>query len=536
MKTYFMKNRACFAGALVSVLISTVFAVTLQFFKGDVLDCAVVGDAENTVKYALFLIVFILCETGFYNCYRRFGAVFETRCTGGLKEDIFQSILRRSYVAYREQPQGAYIAKYTSAADAVKSRYFHLLPIFFEILFKIILVGAALFLLDCRIAVVTILLLTTPLYVPKLIEKKLQDAQSDYIEAAERALSKVNDWLAGFEMIKNYSVEAKIMDRFRQVNDDEREKLLRDMRLGAASQLLTTLISYLSYFIVLVCAAWLVVRKEFTAGDFFIAIGMIDQLSYPLISLAGVARELIAVRPVCEELEQFLAVPGEERTRTKLRSVARDIRFCNVTFAYEDQMSVLRDFNLNIRKGKRYLFKGQSGSGKTTAVNLLLRYYDVKNGSIRVDDVPIEAYGSTYESMTVVRQEAVLFHDTLRNNLTMYEDIPDEKLIGALESLGLTKYANTGALDRIIAENGGNLSGGEKKRICLARALLRDTDVLIFDEPLANLDSGNAKRIEDLLLRIEEKTILIVSHQFSEEKLERFEQVVDFAFKEVKRF
>ena len=129
--------------------------------------------------------------------------------------------------------------------------------------------------------------------------------------------------------------------------------------------------------------------------------------------------------------------------------------------------------------------------------------------------------------MTVVRQEAILFHYTLRNNLTMYREIPDEKLIALLERLELSKYANTEALDSIISENGANLSGGEKKRICLARALLRDTDVLILDEPLANLDEGTAGKIEDLLLSIKGKLMLVVSHQFTEEKLPLFDRVIE---------
>ena len=128
--------------------------------------------------------------------------------------------------------------------------------------------------------------------------------------------------------------------------------------------------------------------------------------------------------------------------------------------------------------------------------------------------------------MTVVRQEAVLFRDTMRNNLTMFSDIPDGKLIEVLNDLGLSKFANTEALDELITENGANLSGGEKKRICLARALLRDTDVLILDEPLANLDDATAKKIEDLLLSIKGKLMLVVSHQFTEEKLSNFDSVL----------
>lgn len=190
---------------------------------------------------------------------------------------------------------------------------------------------------------------------------------------------------------------------------------------------------------------------------------------------------------------------------------------------------MLNNLNFLAKKGGRYLIKGPSGCGKTTAVNLLLRYYDATAGCVEVDGAPITDYCDTYGCITVVRQEAVLFHDSLRNNLTMYRDIPDERLVETLKALGLGKFAEKGALDAVVAENGANLSGGEKKRVCLARALLRDTDVLILDEPLANLDEATAGKIEDLLLSVEGKLLLVVSHQFTEEKLPSFDGVLDLS-------
>ena len=529
MKKYQKKNSTYFIGAFVSILISTVFAVILQFFKGDVLDYAVAGEVQTTVKYALLLVGFILCEVMFYFFFKQFSAKFVVGCAKYLKHDIFESIMHRGYVEYKERPQGEYIAKYTNEADTIKARRFSMLPLFWEILFKILFVSTALFFLDWRIALITIALLTTPLYIPKLIEKRLQRAQSEYLKAIEENLSKVNDWLAGFEIIKNYSLERKIIAKFDKSNDTSMEKLLNDIRLGAVAQLITTLISYLSYFTVLVCATWLVLTGDFSAGDFFVAIGMIDQLSYPLISLAEIIRQLVAVKPACASMEKFLNAPNVASTVNKLKAVNENIRFLDVTFAYDGQAPILQDFNFTMQKGKRYLLKGPSGCGKTTTINLLLRYYDVKSGKIEIDGIPIKDVGNTYGCMTVVRQDAVLFHDTLRNNLTMYQDIPDSKLLEILENIGLSKYANVDALDSIITEKGTNLSGGEKQRVCLARALLRDTDVLILDEPLANLDDETARRIEDLLLSITGKTMLVVSHQFSEEKLNAFHQVMNFA-------
>lgn len=531
MKKYHKKNRRCFAGALVSILFSTLFAVSLQFFKGDVLDHAVAGEAEKAFHYACFLIAFILCEVFCYFFYKQFCARYVTGCTKCLKRDVFESILCRSYVAYKAQPQGEYIAKYTSEADQIKDRWFDMWPFFWEIFFKILFVSAALFALDWRIALITIVLLSTPLYIPKIIEGRLQKAQTAYVQTVEETLGKVNDWLSGFEIIKNYSIEDRILRRFESANERSMQALLCDMQLGAVSQMITTLISYLSYFIVLVCATWLVLTREFTAGDFFVAIGMIDQLSYPLISLAAIIQQLVSIKPTCKSMDSFIGTPKESAPHRVMKALRTDIRFRDVTFAYENRETVLDGFDLTIRKGECCLLQGPSGCGKTTTVNLLLRYFDVNSGSIEIDGVPIREMDNPYDYMTVVRQDAVLFHDTLRNNLTMYQDIAAQKLIDALKSVGLEKYANFAALDSIVTEGGTNFSGGEKKRICLARALLRETAILILDEPLANLDSDNVQLIENLLLSIKDRTVIIVSHQFSKEKRNRFSQVIDFTMR-----
>ena len=527
MKKYLRANGARYAGAMVFVFISTVFAVVLQFFKGDVLDCAIAGDTAAAVRYAALLIGFILGEVLFYYGYRRMSDRFAVGCLKMLKRDIFAAILRLDWAAYQNEQQGALAARYTTEADTIRARYFQMLPLFWEIALKIVFVSAALFALDWRIALVTILLLTTPLYIPKLIEKRLQRAQTAYFQAVEEDLARVNDWLRGFEVIKNYSIGGQALARFDSSNGQVMDRLLRDTSLGAAAQLITTLISYLSYFIVLAAATWLVLAGEFSAGDFFVAIGMIDQLSYPLISLAEIIRQLIAIRPSCEAMEKFISRGGDGAAQCSLPRVERAIRYEDVSFGYPGGRPLLRKFTFAAEMGRKYLIKGPSGCGKTTAVDLLLRYHDVTDGAITVDGVPITAYDSTYEAITVVRQEAVLFRDTLRNNLAMYRDVDDEKLIEALKKVGLERFADRRALDGIITENGANLSGGEKKRICLARALLRDTDVLILDEPLANLDEDTAGKIEDLLLSVTGKQLLVVSHQFTPDKLSAFHGVIE---------
>lgn len=139
----------------------------------------------------------------------------------------------------------------------------------------------------------------------------------------------------------------------------------------------------------------------------------------------------------------------------------------------------------------------------------------------------MKEYSYIYDFITVVRQDSILFNDSLRDNLTMYAKISDDKLIDMLSRLGLGKFASSDALEMMVSEGGSNLSGGERKRICIARALLRNTDVLILDEPLANLDSITASSIEEEILNIRDRTILVVSHQFSEKNIGMFDRVIE---------
>lgn len=125
-----------------------------------------------------------------------------------------------------------------------------------------------------------------------------------------------------------------------------------------------------------------------------------------------------------------------------------------------------------------------------------------------------------------MRQEPFLFEDTLRNNLTMFQPLSDQSLIEMLQSVGLHQFASVDKLDAMINPGGDNLSGGEKKRIGLARSLLRDSPILILDEPLANLDDENVSNIENLILSITDRTVIVISHQFSIEKHSSFADVI----------
>lgn len=319
------------------------------------------------------------------------------------------------------------------------------------------------------------------------------------------------------------------MHKFIQSNEIAMGKNLRKKQLGYLTRTISALLSYFSHFIVLVFAAYLVLKGDFTAGSFFIAVGMIDQLSYPIISLSYFIQDLVSVRPTNKSILEFINErPSRNGSREVSKKDFKEILFENVSFAYDGEGEILTNLNMEITKNKQYLLKGTSGSGKTTSINLLLKYFKPINGDIKINDISVSEIKNLNELITIMRQNTTLFEDTLRNNITMYKSMPDDKLIDILSKVGLDNYAKQDKLDMLINEGGTNFSGGEKRRITLARCLLRNTPILILDEPLANLDEDNAKEIEKLLLSINDRTVIIISHQFSKDKLIKFDKIIDF--------
>jgi ABC-type multidrug transport system fused ATPase/permease subunit len=529
MNQMIKKHWRFLALAVFFTLIASLLAVYVQFAKGDVLDYALDRNTSAALRSGALLLAGILLELGSYYYYNVFSSKFFLNCVKTLRERYFSAILKRNYPQFRETPDGEYLATYTDQFTKIQKQHIENIIWMFEISIKALTISAALFFLDWRLALVTLFLLTTPLYVPKLVEKHLQKAQKESAKVFEAHLAKFVDWLKGFELIKNFNIENKIVGKFRQSNARVFDADYRRQILNYRSWLISSSLSYLSHFIIIAIAAWLVLRGDFSAGRFFIAVGLIDQLSMPILALSMYLQEFTAVKPIREAIETFLAFEPVSTANNTL-DPERDVQvsFDHLSFAYDEKKMILSNFNLNAKSPSRLLLTGPNGSGKSTATSLLLNYYPPKQGKVSINDVPVSEIANLPELITVMRQEATFFEDSLRENLRVYQDFSDEQLNEALTRVGLEKWANKSGLDLPLQSGAANLSGGERRRLALARALLRDTPILILDEPLANLDKESHQLIEDLILNIPDKLVLLISHQFDPVKTASFDQVIQF--------
>lgn len=525
MNKYIKKYIPSLIAAVVAVAFSSVSAVSVQFIKGELLDNALTFDFSVTIHAAIILVLIISLEIIFFGIYGKSSNIFSTKCVSGLRKDYFNSILSLEYSDFRENTISDYVAKYTKSIDLVETSYFKTIPVMAELLSKITFVSIGLLILDWRLAIITLLLLSTPIFIPKLIEKKLNNAQKSVLLAFESNISQFTEWLNGFELIRNYLLKHKILVKYESNLKDTYQADLYNKNIRNTSRILMMCISYFSHFLIIAIAAIFVAQREFSAGDFFVAVGMIDQLSYPLISLSGYIQSLVSIKEINKELmDNISANTNPSRKQELYEHFNESIKFSDVSFSYGSN-EILKKFKYEIPSKSKTLIIGTSGIGKTTILNLIMGYYETIEGSLTIDNIPIEEL-NTYPLMSIIRQDTFLFNDTLRNNLCLYSDIQEEKMMQVLNAVHLGYLSDK--LDDNIGENGSKLSGGERKRVAIARALLQQREILLIDEPLANLDKENVNAIEDTILSIEGKTIILVSHQFSSNKLSRFDNILDF--------
>jgi subfamily B ATP-binding cassette protein MsbA len=259
-----------------------------------------------------------------------------------------------------------------------------------------------------------------------------------------------------------------------------------------------------------------------TMGDllgFFAALVNIAQPLRELVGVSGALQNGIAAgQSLFELLDEPVESPGGGYTTPRVRG---EVEFTDVTFSYEaGKGPALNGISLKVAPGESVAIVGKSGSGKSTLVNLLPRFYDVKSGVVRIDGRDVRDYDlrSLREQIAVVSQDVVLFNDTIRNNIAFGRQVSNEDLERAAEAARVLEFAGEqpAGLDTMVGDRGVLLSGGQRQRISIARALLKDSPVLILDEATGALDNETERRVQqELTALMKGRTTLVIAHRLS---------------------
>lgn len=403
------------------------------------------------------------------------------------------------------------------------------MPFLKNIRYAILFIGASIYLLYINKIIFLIIVVCSvlPLIIPQIFNKKNQKLRMDSIGENEQFIAKSKEITDGFETIKSFGIEDKIINLFEKLNKTNQKKLFLANRFNVFHMAFSIFISMLGIVSALVTATYLSSKGLITAGE----IGAIIQLSnYIVDPVTTIPANVISIKSVEMEMKRIDKMIAKKNADSKVREkfkLDNQISIKNLSFKYGDN-EVLKGISLDLEKGKKYAIVGESGSGKSTLANILLRRLDYENGSVKFDDTELKCIDEDdfYSNISLVSQNVFLFNDTLKNNVCLYNDytqsdfersIEKSKLNSVIEDL--EEKENT-----VLGEYGTSLSGGEKQRVSISRALIKNSSFVIMDEATSSLDIKTARAIENTLLSLNQ-TVLVITHRIDESILKKYDKI-----------
>lgn len=331
--------------------------------------------------------------------------------------------------------------------------------------------------------------------------------------------------LKGHKEVMSFGGQKVEEERFAKVSNDMRRSGMKVVSADGISDGLVQIIASFALSAVLYVATFPEMMTEnLTAGSFTVVFSSMMAMLRPLKSLTNVNAQFQRGMAACQTLFEFLDLPIEKDLGThQPEKVKGEVRFNNVTFCYEDkEQAVLKNITFEIPQGKTVALVGRSGSGKSTIANLLTRFYDIEQGEILLDGVNIQEYklANLREQCSIVSQQVHLFNDTIANNIAYAatDKYSREEIEAAAKAAYVMEFAEKmeNGLDTLIGENGAGLSGGQRQRLAIARALLRNSPVLILDEATSALDNESERAIQKALEQVQkDRTVLVIAHRLS---------------------
>lgn len=528
MKTLTKRGKLLLALACLLYSGDSVLLAGMAYQNGKIVECA---ESQNMsallwailLAVALAVLEYLLTAAATWTrlCFLANGEL-------NMKSGIMKSILRRPLKSFRGEEDAFYLNLLTTDTQLYRGEFLNNIPFLFCSLAAILSSAVMLLLLNPWLLLAAVVMAAVPLVFTKPFTKWEEGKMKAYSGKSQIYTNTLKETIEGYETIRTGCGEESVQSRYDRAAEGF-QKGYSEYQFASTMSFQTLMgVAGLSAIVCLGLGGWLVVKGMLTAGMLFSAINYFTSLSNNFTNVIEYRIHIRASRKIVEKLDGQRQIGSTPDSGTEIAEPLA-VSYDKVSFAFGERQ-LYQDFSYDFQAGGCYAIVGESGRGKSTLVKLLLKYYDDYSGSIMLSGQDIRGLSEKeiYEKTGVVDQASYLFNASLYENITLFRNAPgadSEEYRRLLENLNLSALAERVG-DAPLGDFGDNISGGERQRIAVARALAGHPGLLVFDEPTASLDPVTRDLLNELIFSLKGYTRIVITHDRREDYLARFDGAV----------
>lgn len=519
---YFAKELKTLILLLIAVIIVVVTNVYAPKLQSNAIDC--ITDAKYSAVAPILVVMLIIY--GIYSLFSfvqtRLSAKLSQRIVKRLREDLFDCIVNLPIKYLDVHSHGDIMSRMTNDVENVSTTISQSLSSLFSGVLTIIGTALMMIYLCPKLAAFSIITVILTLVATKFLSKAMRKFYKKRQVLLGNLNGTVEEMITGYKTVTAYNRQEEVLREFANTSDNLTKVGIVAEVLGGSMGPVMNVINNIGFVIIAAFGGYFAIKGVISVGVISAFIVYAKQFGRPIDELANIYGQIQTAIAGAERVFAVMDEEREDKSGNKLMDSSKGvISFRNVNFSYVPEKQVLYDFNLEVKAGEKVALVGSTGSGKTTVVNLLMRFYDIDSGEILIDGVNIKDINcdNLRKNTAIVLQDTVLFADSVKNNLKYSNlEATDSEIEEAAKMSHCHKMINhfKNKYDFKLSKEGQNISQGQRQLLSIARAFLAKPKILILDEATSSVDTRTEKRIQDAMVNLmKDRTSLIIAHRLS---------------------